>query len=106
MDGVSELVRDRRDISKLSCEVQEDETLFSLAVAREGSPSLPCSWKDVNALFFDHPLRIVIEILIEVLHHREMQVICLIESEVLVCRTKGSSYIPNRETTLVFDHPF
>ena len=54
MDGVSELMRDRRDISKLASEVQEYEALISLAVAREGSPSLPCSWKDVNALFFNH----------------------------------------------------
>ena len=69
MDSMPELMGDSRDITKLPCEVQEDEALFSLAVAREGSSALSSTRVYVDTLFVDHLLRVVIEIRVEILHH-------------------------------------
>ena len=69
MDSMPELMGDSRDIAKLPCEVQEDETLFSLAVAREGSSTLSSTRVYVDTLFVDHLLRVVVEIRVEILHH-------------------------------------
>ena len=69
MDSMPELMGDSRDITELSCEVQEDEALFSLAVAREGSSALSSTRVYVDTLFVDHLLRVVVEIRVEILHH-------------------------------------
>lgn len=69
MDRMSELMRDRRNVTKLAREVQEDEALLSLAVARERSSSLSCLREDIDTLFFNHCFRILIEIRIKILHH-------------------------------------
>ena len=84
MDGMSELMRDRGDITKLTSEVQEDKRLISLSIARERSSSLPCSWEHIDAFLFDHALRVFIEIRVEIPHDREMQVICLFEGEIFI----------------------
>jgi hypothetical protein len=81
---MSELVGDRRDIAELTCEVQEDERLFSLAIARKSSSTLPCPWEYIDTFLFDHPLRVVVEVSVKILHHAEMEIIRLFERKVLV----------------------
>jgi hypothetical protein len=84
MDCMSELMRNSRDVTELAREVQEDEALFSLAVAREGSSALSCLREDIDTPLFDHTFGVVVEIRIEILHHREMEIVSFFESEVFV----------------------
>lgn len=97
MDGMSELVGDGRYITELTSEIQEDEALFSLTVARERSSSLPRFWKYIDTLLFDHPQRIVIEVNIEIFHHRKVEIIRFIEGEVFIRVTYRSTCIPYRK---------
>ena len=104
MDSVSEFMGYSRYITKLAGEVQKDEALFSLAIAREGSSTLACLWEDVDTLLFDHTLRVVVEIRVEILHHGEMEIVRLLEGEVLIRCTHRSSYIPDGEIRFKSEH--
>lgn len=59
MDSMSELVRKGKDIIDGIGIIQEDETLYSLIIARKSSTSFSCFWKGINTTCLEHITSVV-----------------------------------------------